>query len=59
VISAAGGQTDRAARKAIIKRQENGRETTTSINYRDIIKGKRQDVVLRDNDTVVLPESFF
>jgi len=58
-ISAAGGQTDRAAKKAIVKRMTNGKETTQSYNFKDIIKGKRQDVVLQDNDTVVLPESFF
>jgi len=58
-ISAAGGQTDRAAKKAIIKRTVDGKETTITVNYRDIINGKRQDIILQDNDTVVLPESFF
>ena len=57
-ISAAGGLTDRAARRVIIKRMVNGREETLRIDYRDIIKGKKQDMALHDNDTVVVPESF-
>lgn len=58
-ISAAGGHTDRAGRTALIKRVVNGKETSLKVPYRDILKGKRQDVPLLDNDTIVLPESFF
>lgn len=58
-ISAAGGHTDRAGRTARIKRMVNGKEETIEVNYRNILKGKKQDVPLQDNDTIVLPESFF
>ena len=58
-ISAAGGHTDRAAKKAIVKRKVNGKEQSITVPYRDILKGKKQDFTLQDNDTIVLPESFF
>lgn len=58
-ITSAGGQTDRAASKVIIKRVVNGREETLRVNYRDIIEGKKQDMLLLDNDTIVVRESFF
>lgn len=58
-IMAAGGQTDRASRTAIINRVVNGREQTIKINYRDIINGARKDEVLRDNDTVFIKEALF
>lgn len=59
-IADAGGPTDRAAKTAIIKRTlSGGKQERLVINYRDIIKGKKQDVVLQDNDTVVLEESLF
>jgi polysaccharide export outer membrane protein len=57
-IADAGGQTDRAARKAVIKRMVNGREEQINVDYRDIIKGKRADVVLKDNDTIVVAQSW-
>jgi polysaccharide export outer membrane protein len=58
-IADAGGPTDRASKNAIIKRTVAGKQQTISVNYRDIIKGKKQDVVLQDNDTVVLEQSLF
>jgi polysaccharide export outer membrane protein len=58
-IAAAGGNTDRASQTAYIKRMVNGREVTLKANYQDILKGKRTDVVLQDNDTVYLREAFF
>lgn len=59
-IADAGGPTDRASRTAIVKRtHQGGRQERLEINYRDIIKGKKPDVVLQDNDTVVVEESIF
>jgi polysaccharide export outer membrane protein len=58
-IMAAGGQTDRASRTALINRVINGREQTISVNYRDIINGKRKDEILHDNDTVFIKEALF
>ena len=58
-IAAAGGQTDRASRNAVIKRIVNGREHTVEINYRQIISGKRKDEILRDNDTIYIKEALF
>lgn len=58
-IMAAGGQTDRASRTAIINRVVNGREQTIRVNYRDIINGARKDEILQDNDTVFIKEALF
>lgn len=58
-IAAAGGPTDRASKKVVIKRLVNGKEQTVKINYRDILTGKRNDEILRDNDTVFLEEAIF
>lgn len=58
-IADAGGPTDRASRNVIIKRMNNGQQLTIRVNYRDILRGKRADEVLRDNDTVYLAEAIF
>jgi len=43
----------------VLKRMVNGRETTIKINYREILSGKRNDEVLKDNDTVFVEEALF
>lgn len=58
-IANSGGPTDRAGREVIITRYVSGRQDRIVVNYRDIISGRRQDLVLQDNDTVFLKESFF
>lgn len=58
-IASSGGPTDRASKKVIIKRTTNGKQETIVVNFRDIIRGKKQDIVLQDNDTVVLEEALF
>ena len=58
-IADAGGPTDRASKTAIVKRMENGKQTSVRVNYRDILRGKKPDVVLKDNDTVWLDEALF
>jgi polysaccharide biosynthesis/export protein len=58
-IADAGGPTDRASKSVIVKRIENGKQTSVRVNYKDIIRGKKPDVVLKDNDTVWLDEALF
>lgn len=58
-IADAGGPTDRASRNVVIKRTTNGREETLNVNYKDIINGRKKDVILQDNDTIVVREAFF
>jgi polysaccharide export outer membrane protein len=58
-IASSGGPTDRASKRVIIKRTTNGKQETITVNFRDIIRGKKQDVILQDNDTVVLEEALF
>lgn len=58
-MAESGGPTDRAARTALVKRVVNGKQTTIRVNYRDIIKGRKEDVILQDNDTVVVDAALF
>jgi protein involved in polysaccharide export with SLBB domain len=55
----AGGKTDRASKIATISRVENGKTRTIKVNYFDIIRGRRADEILKDNDTVWIDEAFF
>jgi len=59
LISRAGGLTDRASRKILIKR--NGREGKSEIaaDYKRILSGKDPDLDLQAGDVVVVKESFF
>jgi len=44
----------------MIKRiDETGKETKITVNVDDIIKGKRKDVPLKENDVIIVPEKFF
>jgi polysaccharide export outer membrane protein len=54
-----GGPTDRASRKVIVKRRVNGKDTTMRVNYLDIVRGRKADIVLQDNDTIYISESLF
>jgi polysaccharide export outer membrane protein len=54
----AGGFTEWASKKEIILlRNENGKEKTFRINYKDIIKGENisQNMKIQANDTVIVP----
>jgi polysaccharide export outer membrane protein len=42
-IADAGGWTDRASSKAIVKRMVRGKQETIVINYRDIVRGRKKD----------------
>ena len=58
-LADAGGPTDRAASKCVIKRKGNGKETTIIVDYRKILNGKAPDVPLQDDDTIYVRESTF
>ncbi len=60
-IAQAGGFSPRASRgKVTIKRvDDQGREIQMKVNAKDIIKGKKKDVRLLEDDVVYVPESFF
>ncbi len=59
-IAQAGGLTDRAASKILIKRAAgNGPGSELKIDYKRILAGKDPDVELREGDVVVVKESFF
>jgi polysaccharide export outer membrane protein len=58
-IADAGGPTDRAASKCIIKRKVNGKETNIVVDFKRIMNGKAQDVPLQEDDTIYVRESAF
>jgi len=58
-IAGAGGLTDRASRgDIVIKRRVAGKETSIRVNIGRVLRGKSEDPVLMDNDTVFVRESF-
>jgi polysaccharide export outer membrane protein len=59
VLAAAGGPTDRASKKVILKRVVGGAEKTFRYDFKKIIDGRQNDVVLLDGDRIVFAESFF
>ncbi len=57
-IAQAGGFTERARRGSVlVKRNENGKEIKIKINVKKILKGKKPDFVLKNNDIIHVPES--
>jgi len=60
-IAQAGGFTDRASKSGVIIKRidQEGKETQIKVNVKDIIKGKRKDIPLKENDVVYVPESIF
>lgn len=61
-IAQAGGMTEDAAKSRIIVKRKDprtGKEKETRINIKDVIKGKKPDIVLREGDVVYVPESVF
>jgi len=60
-ITKAGGPTDRAnIRKIVVKSKDaKDQEKITKINLKDVLNGKKKDMVLEDGDVIVIPESFF
>jgi polysaccharide export outer membrane protein len=58
-LADAGGPTDRAASKCVIKRKGNGKDTSIVVDYKKILNGKAPDVPLQDDDTIYVRESTF
>ena len=60
-IAQAGGLTDGASKRGVtIKRTDkSGREIKMKVNLKDIIKGKKPDIELKEGDVVYVPESIF
>jgi polysaccharide biosynthesis/export protein len=61
-ITLAGGFTDKAApgRVRVIRSTPDGQQVI-QVDMNDVIKGSQRDraILLRENDVVVVPESFF
>ena len=60
-IAQAGGFSERASKGGVlIKRIDaDGKETQIKVNVKDILKGKRKDIQLLEDDTVYVPETIF
>jgi len=61
-IAQAGGMTEDAAKtRIIVKRKDSrtGKDTEIMVNIKDIIKGKKPDLLLLEGDVVYVPESIF
>lgn len=59
-VSRAGGLTDRASRKILVRREDaSGRSQEIEVDYKRLVAGKDPDVQLRAGDVVVVKESFF
>ena len=60
-ITSAGGTTDRAneRRVTVIRKLEDGTKQMFKLNLKRVKKGKADDLVLRKNDIVYVPESIF
>jgi polysaccharide export outer membrane protein len=59
LISRAGGLTDRASRKILIKRDGREGKQELTADYKRILDGKDPDLDLQAGDVVVVKESFF
>lgn len=58
-VARAGGLTDRAGRKIVLKRGSRGRASELIVDYRRILDGKEPDVELQQGDVLFVKESFF
>jgi len=58
-LAEAGGPTDRASSKCVLKRRTNGTEKSTTYDFKKILNGKAPDVFLQDDDTIYFRESVF
>lgn len=59
-IAKAGGLSDRASNKIVIKRRaEDGRDLETEVNFKRIVSGRDPDPELLANDVLVVLLSFF
>ena len=60
-IADAGGLAEGAKESAIsiTRKDKTGKEQKIRINLKDIIRGKKKDIVLQEGDVVYVPESFW
>ena len=58
-IAKAGGLSDRASKKIVIKRRRDRGEEEITVDYGQIVSGKKPDVVLEGGDVVLVKKSFF
>jgi len=60
-IAQAGGFSERASKKGVLIRRidKEGKEHKVKVNVKDIIKGKKKDIQLLENDVVYVPETVF
>jgi polysaccharide export outer membrane protein len=58
-LADAGGPTDRASSRCVIRRKVNGAEKNISVDFKKILNGKAPDVPLQDDDTIYVRESTF
>ena len=60
-IAQAGGFAEGASKGGVILTRKSGeeKEIRTKVNVKDIIKGKREDIQLQENDVIYVPESIF
>ena len=60
-IAQAGGFSDRAKKGSVLIKRigEDGRERVMEVNVKDIEKGKRKDVPLKENDVIIVQETIF
>jgi polysaccharide export outer membrane protein len=59
VIARAGGLTDRASAKILIKRTGPSGQSELKADYKRILAGKEPDIEMQPGDVVVVKESFF
>ncbi|OGD36328.1 MAG: hypothetical protein A2V45_04430 [Candidatus Aminicenantes bacterium RBG_19FT_COMBO_58_17] len=59
-IAQAGGFAERASRGGVILKRIDvtGKETQIRVNVDDIIKGKKKDIQLQENDVIIVPEKW-
>jgi polysaccharide export outer membrane protein len=58
IIAQAGGFAERARKSAVtITRRMDGNDVKTRVNVKKILKGKKPDFILKNNDIVHVPES--
>ena len=60
-IAQAGGFSERASKRRVLikRRNEEGKEEEIKVNVKAIIKGKAEDIPLKENDIVFVPETLF
>jgi polysaccharide export outer membrane protein len=58
-IARAGGLSDRASKRILVKRRTDAGDTELEADYRAILAGRAPDLELQDGDVLYIKESFF